>query len=361
MRGTTAVTAAFAVLAACGGGASRDTTANRLELRLPSDVVELPYNESVAVQFIVLGAGSDPITISHSNLPHFATMDGSTIRVSPNDIYDAGEYLVTIVAQAGARSTSGQFTIRVLANTAPTIVRWDFSDGGAMLFGPIFHPTVYVLACDAEGDHVDLQIEARPLGESFTGMPTQVAGLQYVASSPSGTEWHPGGGHPTPCQEGTIAVEVEPGREYRLQVRVADYSAKSGWDDYPWTFLAGPCAAGPCAGYGLPLDPCDRGEDCLSGACVPWLGPQKAGQPANGCASCAGGPCPGAGLPFDPCIDGADCASGVCDTSLLIARTGRCSSTGGSPGDACSSRACEDPAWPACRLTGDGFRSCYAQ
>jgi hypothetical protein len=323
-----------------------DGSRTSLVMKLSAETITVAPGEKLFLEIIVIGAGSDPVAISSPDLPGFATLSDTTLILSPGRT-DIGNHVVTLVARSGSQSVSDQVSIAVdRANTAPTLRMRMNLDGSEIWSEALaYQPKFYIEACDGESDPMTAEVEVVPAGKDFTGEPTFRRALTDCSGS---------------CCNGEVAITLPSGAWYKDRERVRDdLGASSDWEPNAFPWMLGPCANGPCPGFGLPWDKCLTASDCVSSACVPWSGTTvPAGwHPDMVCASCPGGPCPGGGLPLDNCTSGEDCVTGQCDLHGQ-GIPGLCVGAAGAP---CSSRHClSQPLSPVCRVGSQGQALCTA-
>ena len=171
------------------------------------------------VALVAVGASS-AVTFTVDGLPSYATVDGNTIRATPQRTDSPGDTTVQVTATDGAHSDSGGFVL-TLAHIAPAwangpqlLVR----TGGAMFcylgytsapLGPSDAPLLLqgrtildATASAADGGPVEMLAEFRPVEEKMTGTPTLRSGTD------------------APLQ---IALPmIEPDRHYALDVWLRD-------------------------------------------------------------------------------------------------------------------------------------------
>jgi hypothetical protein len=237
---------------------------------------------------VLVAIGADqPVTFAGRDLPAFAKLEGALLTLAPQR-NDAGDYALTLTANAGRESASGDLRVHVLRfNTAPTwspstllrvgSLSQSFGDSVSGLGArypcpdPTFctaasDPYVALRACDAEGDGIVVELEVVPRGRPFENKPT------FSASAPPV--------YPPPASGNCPAVLVHmpgliPGQSYEYAVRVRDElgavggvaGAPDGWYVNPQLgFDQGPCTTSQCAGYGT-AEGCWVDLDCRSGVC----------------------------------------------------------------------------------------------
>lgn len=253
--------ATIGVLAGCGSSAVRsDASATRLQLVVDEAPVEVAAGDKLVVQLLIVGPRSEEATITSSQLPSFATLDGRTLTVRPGR-KDVGTYSVSLTATTPSDSTSALVALSVTAPNAPP----RFGAGGYIYMHdgqesrfqvcPGSHctirdvPALMPLILDDDGDEVTFEVEIVPEGQEFSGAVTYAC---------AGRAW--------------CALQgLTPGESYQFAVRARDalgaYNPE-GWLRQPyWRFQQGPCPPGvACAcvpsGYA-----CGTDVDCCAGRC----------------------------------------------------------------------------------------------
>lgn len=180
------------IAVACGGRQTSDpaSQSTKFALALP-DRIEVHASETVVISLVTIGASS-AVTFTVSGLPPYATLQGHTIRATPQRGDAPGDTTVAVTATDGSRSDSGTFVLG-LVNAAPEWAgtpRIVFRTPGAAGYrfmesyplessdAPLLLKTkarIVAAASDADGDPVELVAELRALGESMTGVPTHRA------------------------------------------------------------------------------------------------------------------------------------------------------------------------------------------
>jgi hypothetical protein len=249
--------------------------------------VEIEGGEARTIQLVVMGTGADPISLSASNLPTFASLSGMLLSLSPSRA-DAGVYTITLTATAGTQSQNADLQVVVHRSNRPPL----FGGGAPMLaddnglrdslnctneswctaYGRV---KLYYGACDPDGDSVTLDLEIVPRGTQFSGKPT------VSVSAPVGRPQNPTVLFNTAnCVMMELPLpELVPEVSYDLAVRVTDaFGAIAAERDSPlyqdgWLrvqgFDQGPCFSRQCACIksGTKPNPCWYAADCCSGIC----------------------------------------------------------------------------------------------
>jgi hypothetical protein len=200
-------------VASCGSGSTSES-GSRLALQLSSSEsrggasatsVELRAGETERVVLVAIGA-DQPVTFAGRDLPAFAKLEGALLTLAPQR-NDAGDYALTLTANAGRESASGDLRVHVLRfNTAPTwspstllrvgSLSQSFGDSVSGLGArypcpdPTFctaasDPYVALRACDAEGDGIVVELEVVPRGRPFENKPTFSASAPPVYPPPA--------------------------------------------------------------------------------------------------------------------------------------------------------------------------------
>lgn len=279
-------TFALFVAAALGSGCGE----SKFQLQLASQDIsrapngasrlEMQAGNALAVQMVVVGAGSGPVTFTADGLPGFAVQKGSLLTLSPRRA-DAGEYSFTLTATSQGLSSSVPVDLVVTRSNNPPrwlLVNWTgiFSDDkgyrgegacpGAATCTAYGEPHIQVgTAVDDDGDALRAEVEVVPHGQSFTGTPT--------FSSPIGSD-----GNVTVTFAGLAA-----GTTYDFAVRLSDefgaiakpaFASQDGWvtSNQSWGFEQGPCTGTQCACLPAGRIMCEVGADCCSGVCAPGGG-----------------------------------------------------------------------------------------
>jgi hypothetical protein len=294
------------VASGCGSKSAPKTFTLQLSTSSVSDaglpLISMQGGDTKIIELFAVGASS-PITFSGANLPRFAALQGPILTLSPSR-QDAGDFVLTLTATDGSASQSTNLEVLVQRyNTPPT---WD--PGPSLFLGddqiqcggdlvPAFAPCpkplyctahgtpkVCVLATDAEGDGMTIDVEVVLKGRPFSKRPTYSAFFSRTADNATHrmlTVSLPG-----------LPVE----QSYSFSVRISDEfgamapapGSSDGWSlaDYVG-FDQGPCTTRKCAclpsgpvppdGFGPPVL-CSYDFQCCSGVCTHSNGPYQPGR-----------------------------------------------------------------------------------
>jgi len=224
----------IAMLAFAGCGSSShdagSTQKTRFKLVVSDTPIVLQAGHSLALQLLVVGAGSDEATISSPDLPQFATLQGGLLTLSPGREYE-GDYDLTLVAEAAASTASAVLHVTVTRhNTPPAIEGGTFmgdasglADSFCASFGTCtLHgvASIYVNVKDAEGDLVTVDVEVVQSGQAFSGIPT------HSVTAPVGVDHADGScGSAYDAFHACIQVplrDLATGRGYAFAIRLRD-------------------------------------------------------------------------------------------------------------------------------------------
>jgi hypothetical protein len=113
--------------------------------------------------------------------PHFATLSGQLLTLSPTRA-DEGDYTIALIAESEGQKASTTLDVSVVRpNSAPSPVSIGFADGGVHDFatcpGPkwctaVGTPYIVVVTDDRDGDAITVDLEVVRRGEPFSGTPT---------------------------------------------------------------------------------------------------------------------------------------------------------------------------------------------
>src|SRR5437867_2785571 len=171
------------ILAGCGPSGHQPAQEAQLQLVVSDTPITLQAGQTLALQLLVIGAGSEQATISSPDLPPFAVLQGSLLTLSPSRQYE-GDYTLTLVATTQSSNASASLHVTVQRpETAPRL--WFFSISGTsgdnlggfcldfsncILYGT---PIISLSAADDEGDPVTWDVELVPSDQPLSGSPTQ--------------------------------------------------------------------------------------------------------------------------------------------------------------------------------------------
>jgi hypothetical protein len=242
---------ALLALCSCGSPLEQQTQDTKLQLVVSKDPLLVETDHTFVLQLLVIGEGADEATISAPDLPPFATLRGSILTLSPGREYQ-GDYTLTLVATAGAKTSSAKLQVSVIRfNSAPVvngIAQFDSTGFVDVLTNPSCFPRpcrlhgtpvlgVYVV--DAEGDSVTVEMEVVPVGQALSGVPT------HRATAPVGTDRGPClDAHPFHACIEVELTGLATGQQYVYATRVRDSLGATG----PWSAATPP-------EYGFVLEP----------------------------------------------------------------------------------------------------------
>ena len=116
------------ILAGCGPSGHQPAQEAQLQLVVSDTPITLQAGQTLALQLLVIGAGSEQATISSPDLPPFAVLQGSLLTLSPSRQYE-GDYTLTLVATTQSSNASASLHVTVQRpETAPRL--WFFSISG---------------------------------------------------------------------------------------------------------------------------------------------------------------------------------------------------------------------------------------
>jgi len=184
MKNSSAALVAIAAFAGCGSPSQNAGSGQETQLKLlVSDTpIVLQAGQSLALQLLVIGTGSDQVSISSPDLPPFATLHGTLLTLSPGRQYE-GDYELTLIAEAGERTATAALHVNVTRyNTPPEFEgRMLLSDANgladsfcAVVGNCTLHgvASIFLHVKDADGDIVTAELEVVPAGQAFSGKPT---------------------------------------------------------------------------------------------------------------------------------------------------------------------------------------------
>ncbi len=274
------------ILVSCSGtpsGPSPGPVSGRLALQVPGNAVELMAGDSLLVQVLVAGDVSGTATIAPTQLPSFATLDGSRLRLAPSRAVTPGTYHVALSASAGGETASAEFEVEISRyNVNPEMVfqRWSDDDQDkytCRIHTPLIGNQLYTAAdCrfdgdpriqydfkDTDGDAVEVEFEFVSNG-AFTGVATH----RVTAPATPGID----------LAQGSLVISgLQNGTTYRVAIRACDVAGGcwqilgpvraplgNGWTDVGEVKKG--CEAG--ATCGLPAGSgCSAQSDCASRTC----------------------------------------------------------------------------------------------
>ena len=250
--------------------------------------IEMQAGETTIVELLVLGAVPDRIVFGSADLPAFATLQGSVLKLSPGR-RDGGEYRITVSATNGADSQTALLDLVVHRNNSPPTWSgnvWFYDDHGFRdLYCPGSHCVadgtvrLGVLACDAEGDGIRLDVEVISRGQAFSRMATDSSSVPSGYADPT---LNSPVGNCTRVDVSLTGLTKE--QSYEFAVRVSDEfgaaedrlrGQSNGWiSESYWSFDQGPCIARTCACLPSGIEAFCNGRDyvCCSGKCI-WNWP----------------------------------------------------------------------------------------
>lgn len=255
----------------------------RLALQVPGEAVELMAGDSLLVQLLVVGDAAGTATIAAAQLPPFATLDGSRVRLAPSRAVAPGTYQVALTASAGGETATAAFDVEISRfNVNPEMTFQWWSDGDedkytCRIHTPLIGDRLYTAAdCRFDGDpkvQFDFKDSDRdPVEVEFefaaNGVFTGVATHRLTLPASPGNDYVSGSLVITGLQNGTT---------YRVAMRACDVaggcwqilrperaSLGDGWTDVGE--IKKGCEAG--ATCGLPAGGgCSASSDCVSRSC----------------------------------------------------------------------------------------------
>lgn len=239
----------FLTLASCGLSGHQDAQETQLQLLVSDMPITMQAGQTLALQLLVIGAGSEQATISSPDLPPFATLQGSRLTLSPSRQYE-GDYTLTLVASTQSSTASASLRLTVQRpETAPRPQVFFLSAtngdnlGGfcldlptCVLYGtPIF----YLSAVDDEGDPVTWDIELVSSEQPFSGSPTQTL-TQPVTRPPYPPEVQMPFSGLTVGQSYSFAVRCRDGLGAACSWSSGRSSGQDGWLRGTYGFVQGP-------------------------------------------------------------------------------------------------------------------------
>ena len=212
----------------CGGGGSFGNFDQKLRFVSSDSSIVLETNQTVVLQLLVVGVGSNEAVISSPDLPAFATLDGSRLTLAPGRSYE-GDYLLTLLAKTPSSTASSVLHVSVTRrNTPPSVSLILVSDPTGIW--PACNPmlrtsdelhglaSVDVVVSDAEGDAVTIEAEVVPKGQAFSGVATHSitasVGVNHASRCTAG------GANQT-CIELPF-VGLQTGKTYSFALRIRD-------------------------------------------------------------------------------------------------------------------------------------------